>query len=170
MTDYSKSAIYEIRDVLWQELQDSNILDPKNYFADGYSQALVPIIPAQQIPEFNNLLPGKTYLVYDIIQSGVGVGWWMSQETVTFNIVSRDTKEILTINNLIMDIFRRYDQSAKEVNLQISTNSPFRYHFFRFDSSDPIQAFHDEGGLMSGVISITYAYTRELDSNTGRYL
>lgn len=169
MTDYAKVAVYDVRNTLWQELQDANLLDPNNYYADGFSSPLIPIIPAQQVPEFNNLLPGKTYLIYDLIQSGVGVAWWMSQETITFTIVSRDSTEILAISNLITDVFRRYDKTAKDINLQLSSTSPFTFHFFRLDSSDPIQAFHDEGGFMSGIISVTYAYTRELNSNTDRY-
>ena len=169
MTDYKKVAVHDVRNVLWQELQSANLFDPKNYYADGFIEPLVPIIPAQQVPEFNNLLPGKTYLVYDILQSGVGVAWWMSQETITITVVSRDTTEIQTILNFITDVFRRYDQSAKETNLQISTASPYNFHFFRLESADPIQAFHDEGGFMNGIISITYAYTRDLDPVTGRY-
>ena len=169
MTDYQKVALYDVRDMLWKELQDAKLLDPNDYYADGFSTPLIPIIPAQQVPEFNNLLPGKTYLIYDIVQNSVGVAWWMSQETITFTIVSRDSKEILTISNLITDVFRRYDKTAQEVNLQISPTSPFIFRFFRLDSADPVQAFHDEGGFMSGIISITYAYTRELNSNTDRY-
>jgi hypothetical protein len=169
MSDYTKIAVYEVRDIIWKELQDAGILDIKDYYADGFTVPLIPVIPAQQVPEFNNLLPGKTYIIYDILQSGVGVNWWMSQETITLTIVSRDTKETLVIINMLTDIFRRYDRTAKEVNLQISQNSPFRYHFFRLDSADPIQAFHDEGGFMNGIISITYAYTRELNSDTDRY-
>ena len=169
MTDYQKVALYDVRDMLRKELQDAKLLDPNDYYADGFSTPLIPIIPAQQVPEFNNLLPGKTYLIYDIVQNAVGVAWWMSQETITFTIVSRDSKEILTISNLITDVFRRYDKTAQEVNLQISPTSPFIFRFFRLDSADPVQAFHDEGGFMSGIISITYAYTRELNSNTDRY-
>ena len=169
MTDYKKVAVHDVRNVLWQELQDANLFDLNDYYADGFTQPLVPIIPAQQVPEFNNLLPGKTYIIYDILQSGLGVAWWMSQETITLNVVSRSTTEIQTILNFITDVFRRYDQSAKETNLQLSPSTPYNFHFFRLESADPIQAFHDEGGFMNGIISITYAYTRDLDQNTGRY-
>ena len=169
MTIYNKQASADIRRYIWDAIQQEEILNELDYYVENMPLPLVPIIPTQQVPEFNNLLPGKTYLIYDILQNGVGVNWWMSQETITFTIVSRDSTEILTISNLITDVFRRYDKTAKDINLQLSPTSPFIFRFFRLESSDPIQAFHDEGGFMSGIISVTYAYTRELNPDTDRY-
>ena len=170
MTDYSYVASYDVRKVLLKALQDNNLYDPNDYYADGFNTPLQPIIPAQQVPEFNNLLPGKTHIVYDIVQRNTGVQWWMSEETITFDIVSRDQTEIQTIINLITDTFRRYDLSAREFNLALVDNSPYTYHFFRLESADPVQPFAYEGGFMNGIISISYAYTREVDYLTGKYL
>ena len=170
MTDYSYVASYDVRKALLRELQEQGMYDPNDYYADGFIDPLEPVIPAQQVPEFNNLLPGKSYIIYDIVQNHTGVHWWMSEEVITFDVTSRDSAQIQSIVNLITDIFRRYDLSAKDVNLKLSTSSPYVYHYFRLDSSDPVQAFQDEGGFMSGLISITYGYTREVNSETGRYL
>jgi hypothetical protein len=170
MTDYSYVASYDVRKVLWEALQAANILDVNDYYADGFTTPLIPIVPAQQVPEFNNLLPGKTYVIYDIMQRHTGVQWWMSEETITFDVVSRDATEIQTIINFITDVFRRYDLSARDVNSEIVAGSPYRYHFFRLESADPVQAFSNEGGFMNGLISISYSYTREVDMITGKYL
>ena len=168
--DYTKIAFYDIRGVLWQELQNANLLDYNDYYADGFNDGMVPIIPAQEIPEFNNLLPGKTYMVYDIVKKNIGVSWWLDEETATFSVVSRSQNQIQTIINFMVDVFRRYDKSAKEMQLEIAENSPFKFHYFKLDSADPVQAFSDEGGFMLGNISISYASTRDLDPVTGRYL
>ena len=168
MADYSKVAFYDLRKVLWAELQNAELFDINNYYADGFADAMIPIIPAQQIPEFNNLLPGKSYIVYDVSQKAIPVGWWMQEEVATFNIVSRNPHEIQTVINLMIDVFRRYDKSASELQLQISENSPFKFHYLRVESADPVQAFSDEGGFMNGMISIGYGYTRDLDPVTGR--
>lgn len=167
--DYTKVAAYDVRNVLWSELQAANLLDPNNYMGDGFVKPLVPIIPAQQVPEFNNMLPGKTYIIYDIVKNHTGVTWWMDEETITLNVVSINPAEIQTIINFIIDIFRRYDKSAKEVNLQLSSTSPFIFRYFRLETADPVQPFVNEGGIMNAGVSITYAYTRDLDPNTGRY-
>lgn len=169
MTDYKYVASYDVRKVLWDQLKSYNILDEQDYYADGFNNALVPIIPTQQIPEFNNNLPGKTYITYDILQKHTGVQWWMSEESITFGITSTDGNKIQEISNFIMDLFRRYDLSAREVNLKLVSASPYTYHLFHLDSADPVQPFKDEGGFMTGTITISYAYTREVNEN-GRYI
>jgi hypothetical protein len=170
MTNYKYVASYDVRKMLLNELQAHNLYDPNDYYADGFENSLDPIIPAQQVPEFNNLLPGKTYIIYDIVQRYTSTQWWMSEETITFDITSRNQSEIQTIINFITDVFRRFDLAARDVNLTLSPSSPYIYHYFKLESADPVQAFQDEGGFMSGIISITYGYTREVDSSTGRYL
>jgi hypothetical protein len=167
--NYKYVASYDVRKALLQELQGKGLIDLNDYIADGFNVPLEPVIPAQQVPEFNNLLPGKTYIIYDIMQSNMGTQWWLSEETITFDVVSRDQAEIQTIINLATDLFRRYDLTAKDVNLSLSANSPYVYHYFKIDSADPVQPFANEGGFMNGLISITYSYTREVDVLTGRY-
>lgn len=167
--DYKYVASYDIRKALLNELQNKEIININEYIADGFNLPLEPVIPAQQVPEFNNLLPGKTYIIYDVAQRNMGVQWWLSEETITFDIVSRDPAEIQTIINIAVDLFRRYDLSAREINLSLSSNSPYVYHYFRIESADPVQAFSNEGGFMNGMISIAYSYTREVDYLTGRY-
>ena len=170
MTDYTYVASYDVRSVLWEELQAAGILNKNDYMADGFNEPLVPIIPAQQIPEFNNLLPGATYITYNIVQKNYGVQWWMSHESMIFEIISRDAKQIQTITNFMVDLFRRYDLSAKDINIQLTPNSPYQFFFFKIETTDPIQPFTDEGGYMSGDITINYSYTRTVDEITGRML
>ena len=170
MTDYKYVAAYDINKVFLSELESKGLINLQNYNADGFDTPLVPIIPAQQVPEFNNLLPGKPYIVYDVMQRPVDTQWWMSEETITYGVTSRDASEIQTMINLATDMFRRFDLSAQDVNLTLVAGSPYKYYYFKIESADPIQAFHDEGGFMTGNISILYSYSREVDSTTGRYL
>jgi len=172
--DYSYVAAFDVRNAMWAELQNAGLLNSEDYMADGFNYPLVPIIPSQQVPEFNNLLPGKTYMTYDIIQKPVGPQWWISEETMVMQIISRSNSEILTIINFLTDLFRRYDLSALDVNsLAQSNNSPFKFFNFRIESANPVQPFIDEGGFMSGDFSFIYTYTRSVDqgpNNTGRYI
>ena len=62
--DYSRVAVYDVRNAMWLELQNANLFNSRDYTAEGFNDPLVPIIPSQQVPEFNNLLPGKTYITY----------------------------------------------------------------------------------------------------------
>jgi len=172
--DYSKVAVSDVRNAIWTELQNAGLFHASDYTATGFTSPLVPIIPSQQVPEFNNLLPGKTYITYDIVQKNHGVQWWLSDESMIMQIVSRNNTQILTIANFLTDLFRRYEQSAADVNAERMAGSPFRFLFFRLESANPVQPFIDEGGFMSGDIAIGYTYTREVDegttTNTGRYI
>lgn len=168
--DYTKLASYDIRKVILKELSQAKLLDLKTYIADGFSSPLEPIIPAQQVPEFNNLLPGKTYIIYDVMQKGKGVQWWVLEESMTLEITSTSTEEVQTIINFLVDLFRRYDLSATTINLDLDQTSPFKFLWARLESADPIQAFQTEGGFMTGMLTVHYAYTRETDALTGRYL
>lgn len=170
MTDYTIVAAYDIRNAIWSELQNKGIFDINDYYPDNFAEPLIPIIPGQQIPELNNLLPGKDFITYDIAQKRINSQWWVTNETMTFMIVSRDNARIITTINFLTDLFRRYDLSAKDINLQLSDGSPFNFLAFTVESSDPIQPFTDEGGYMSGQLTIGYSYTRDItDPYTGKF-
>lgn len=170
-TDYTKVASYDVRAFLWAQLQAAGLMSLSSYTADGFTTPLVPIIPAQQVPEFNNLLPGKTYFVYDVAQRHArNTNFWMFEESMTLEITSRDSAEIQTLTNFIIDLFRRYEKTATDVNVSLVAGSKFKYLWFALESADPVQSFQNEGGFMNGVITISYAYTREVDADTGRYL
>jgi len=171
--DYSRIAAFDIRNAMWEELQNAEIFNSNDYMAEGFNYPLVPIIPSQQVPEFNNLLPGKTYITYDIVQKPYGVQWWISDENMVMQIVSRSNSEIITISNFLTDLFRRYERSALDINSQRTAGSPFRFLYIKLESANPIQPFMDEGGFMSGDFSINYTYTRDVDqgnSDSGRYI
>jgi hypothetical protein len=169
--DYTKVASYDVRSFLWSQLQSSGLFNAATYTADGFTTPLIPILPAQQVPEFNNLLPGKTYIIYDVAQSHArNTNFWMFEESMTFEITSRNPTEIQTIVNFFIDLFRRYEKSATDINVTLVAGSKFNFLWFAVDSADPVQSFQNEGGFMNGVVTIRYAYTREIDGGTGRYL
>ena len=90
MTDYKILAAAEIRKYIWDNIKEAEILDENDYYADGFNTALIPIIPTQQVPEFNNLLPGKTYLIYDFEIKTIPVQWWMTEESMTITTISQN--------------------------------------------------------------------------------
>ena len=89
--DYSKVAVFDVRNAMWASLQSAGILNSNDYVAEGFTTPLIPIIPSQQVPEFNNLLPGKPYITYDIIQRNYGVQWWVSEESMIMQIISSNS-------------------------------------------------------------------------------
>jgi len=168
MTDYNKLASANIRAYIWQKIQDAGLLDINNYYADGFDEALVPIIPTQQVPEFNNLLPGKPYLIYDFEVKTIPVQWWMTDEMMTLAIFSQDYELINRITNLMNDLFRRYDESAADVNSFLAGDTQFIFHHILIDSIFSPEPYSAEGDFQTGQVVISYSYSRKTDGK-GRF-
>lgn len=160
MTDYSKIASADMRQFIWDQILLSEILDENDYYADGFSESLIPIIPTQQVPEFNNLLPGKTYLIYDFEVRQVPAQWWMTEETMTISIMSQNYDVVNELSNLLHDLFRRYDESAVDINGYFEGESDFIYHHLSIDSIMSPEPFSTEGDYVIGSVAFTYSYSR----------
>ena len=168
MADYSQLAVYDLNTYLWQKLQDANLLDRNNYYADGFDSYLIPIVPAQQIPEFNNMLPGMAYIVYDYEVKPTMENWWITEEIITYSVVSQDYEQINKILNFMSDTFRRHDSTAKDINRYLNNNTQFEYHYSYIDKIISPEKFRQEGGFMLGVADICISYARKLD-DSGRF-
>jgi hypothetical protein len=168
-TDYTKLAVYDINAFLWQKLQDAGLFNSSDYYVDSFGTSLVPIIPAQQIPEFNNQLPGKSYIIYDYEVKPTVEHWWITEEIITYTIVSQNYDKLNQTLNFIQDTLRRYDDTAKDLNKYLyGSDTPFDYHFIYTDRILSPQHFQNEGGFMMGEAVICISYARHLD-NTGRF-
>jgi hypothetical protein len=170
MATYSSLAIGNLRSYVWSILQSENLLSSSDYYADGFDSYLIPIIPAQQMPEFNNLLPGKTYLVYDYEVKKGRENWWISEEDMTISIISTSYDKINTILNCLFDYFRRFDDSANDLQEYLNTNqlNDFNFHLLYVDSIISPEPFDKEGNFQVGQIKICYGYSRDLNSS-GRF-
>lgn len=168
MTVYSQIASADVRSYIWQKIQDAGLLDIQDYYADGFDDALIPIIPAQEIPEFNNLLPGQTYLIYDFEVKPVPVQWWMTEEGMSISVISQNYEKVNEITNLMHDLFRRYDESAKDVNDYLGSTSSFIFHHTMIDSIMSPEPFSSEAGYQIGTVSFSYNYSRKTPAN-GRF-
>jgi hypothetical protein len=168
MPNYVIHPVYDVNKYTWNQLKINNILRESDYIADGFDQPLVPIIPAQQIPEFNNLLPGQTYLIYDYEDMPGQENWWISNQLITYTIVSPNHDTITQIMALLKDSFRRHDESAKDLNKYPDVSGYYDFHYISIDSSISPQHFSSEGGFMMGEVKLYVSYARHLDSN-GRY-
>jgi hypothetical protein len=168
MANYNIHPVYDINAYLWKKILDNQILNTNDYLADGFTNYLIPIVPAQQIPEFNNLLPGQTYLIYDYEEMPAQENWWISNQIITYSIVSPNNDKINQIVAMIKDVFRRFDDSAKDVNSYSGKSGYYDFHYINVDSVLSPQHFSNEGGFMMGEIKLHISYTRKLDSS-GRY-
>lgn len=165
---YSPLAINDLRKYLWKSLTDSQLIDPYDYYVDTMSSNLVPIIPAQQVPEFVNLLRGKTFIIYEYKTFPSPVQWWMTEERATFYIDTPNYDLSNKILNLFQDLFRRYDESAKEINDYLGADSEFIFHNTLVGSVESAAPTKAEGDFQEAIVEIEYVYSRKTEAN-GRF-
>jgi len=168
MADYTQNARYVINSFLWEELKDNNVLNENDYRPDGFTKSIIPIVPSQELPEFNNLLPNKTYLLYDYEIEGYSDDWFICEESMIYSIISTDYSKISQITELMIDLFRRVDVSGKDVQLFNPKDDLIKFYSVSLEGASSPTPFESEGSTMIGQVQISYKYSRVLGDN-GRF-
>jgi hypothetical protein len=167
MTNYGLDAMYEVRKHLWQELLSNNIIDQNDYYSDNLGESIIPIIPVQQAPEMNQFLSGKTHIVYDKIGSTYEENWLICCEKISFTIYSVDFAEINVIRNMMMDVFRRMDDSARDLNRSRSTDKIIFHNTLILEMS-PTEPSTELAGFLAADVILEVKYSRTVGQN-GRF-
>lgn len=168
MANYKNLAVNDINSYIWDQIKENNLLSSNDYYVESFMDNVIPIVPSQQIPEFNNLLPGKPYLVYDYETKPTMENWWVTEEILYITVISTDYDQINQIMNMISDTFRRYDDSASDINSFLNNATDFKFHYLYLDGVSSPEPFKREGAYLVGQVTICYSYSRDLDSN-GRF-
>jgi hypothetical protein len=165
--DYKIDAMFELRKFLWKELKAANIFDPYNYYSDNLGTEIIPVIPVQQSPELDQFLNGKKHIVYDKIGLSYEENWMICCEKILFTLYSTDITEIYEIRNLMTDLFRRMDQSARDANKAKETNKLI-FHSIHIVETSPIEPSTELKGFLSTDVILEVKYSRTTDSQ-GRF-
>ena len=165
--DYKIDAMFELRKFLWEELKLAGIFKSKDYYSDNINSEIIPIIPVQQVPEIDQFLNGKKHIVYDKIGMSFEDIWLIACEKVLFTIYSTDVTDVYEIRNLIMDLFRRMDDSAKDLNNSRQTDKII-FHSVHVVETSPIEPSMELKGFMSTDVILEVKYSRTTGPN-GRF-
>ena len=165
--DYKIDAMFELRKFLWTQLKLSGLFDQEDYYSDNLGSEIIPIIPVQQLPEMDQFLSGKKHIIYDKIGLSYEENWLICCEKVLFTIYSTDVTEIYEIRNLMTDLFRRMDESAKDVN-SLKTTNKLIFHNVMIVETTPIEPSLEIQGFLSTDVILEVKYSRVTDS-LGRF-
>lgn len=176
MVNYSKDAVVEIRNYLWYKIKEDGILLEQDYF-DGNGNIIVPLIPVQQVPEMTSFFLGptsanednKTHLVYDKIGISYEENWVICTEQVVFTIYAIDYSKITTMRNYMMDLFRRMDESARDINIWPDKSPEFKFHSIHISDISPTQPSQEIQGFLASEVVLEIKYSRHADV-TGRFI
>lgn len=169
MANYELDASIEIRKYLWDQILTIGILEADDYYSDNLGESIVPIIPVQQAPEMNQFLSGKTHIVYDKVGMSYEDNWMICCEQILFTIYSTDVSEINQIRNFMTDLFRRMDDSAKDINLWSGVSDKFKFYSIFVAEISPTAPSEEVQGFLSSDVILEVKYARISDVN-GRFL
>jgi hypothetical protein len=165
--DYKIDAMFELRKFLWTQLKLAGMFDQNDYYSDNLGTEIIPIVPVQQLPEMDQFLNGKKHIVYDKIGLSYEENWLICCEKVLFTIYSTDVTEIYEMRNLMTDLFRRMDESAKDVNASKTSNNLIFYSIHITETS-PIEPSQELQGFLSADVILEVKYSRVTD-RLGRF-
>jgi hypothetical protein len=166
--DYKADIMLDLRKYLWAQLKSNSIFTATDYYSDNIGQEIVPIIPVQQSPEMNQFLSGKKHIVYDKIGLSYEDNWAICCEQILFTIYSTDVSEINEIRNLMTDLFRRMDDSARDANAYSGISQKFKFFSIFVADISPTAPSEELAGFLSADVILEVKYARHLDT-TGRF-
>jgi len=167
--NYKLDVMFEIRKYLWDNLVNYKIFDEDDYYSDNLGQNIIPIIPVQQSAEMNHFLSGKKHVVYDKVGLSYEDNWLICCEQILFTAYATDVQDISEIRNVMTDLFRRMDDSAKDINRSGLVNDKFKFHSVHIADISPTAPSEEIQGFLSSDITLEVKYSRITDKD-GRFL
>jgi len=166
--NYKLDAMFELRKFLWEKISTAGVFDEDEYYSDNVGSTVIPVIPVQQAAEMNQFLSGKKHIVYDKIGLSYEDNWLICCEQILFTIYSTDVSEINEIRNFMLDLFRRMDDSARDVNKWVDLSNKFKFHSIFVADISPTAPSEELQGFLSADVILEIKYSRITD-NVGRF-
>jgi hypothetical protein len=168
-TNYKLDSTIELRKYLWDQMTTIGIFDAEEYYSDNLDSTIIPIIPVQQSPELNQFLSGKKHIVYDKVSMSYDTLWMICTEQILFTIYSTDISEINEIRNFMVDLFRRMDEAARDVNRWNGVSEQFKFHSIYISDLSATTPSEELLGFLSSDVVLEVKYSRVIDTE-GRFV
>jgi len=166
--NYKLDSANEMRKFLWREFEAEGIFEATDYYSDNIGETIIPIIPVQQQPELNQFLNGKKHIVYDKTNMTYESNWLVCTEKMQFTLYAVDVADINEMRNFIIDLFRRMDESARDINNFMGNSSLIRFHTIYMSDISPIAPSEELQGFLSADVILEVKYSRDVDPS-GRF-
>ncbi len=170
MTDYRTMGAHQMNKWLWSKLQDFEYKPGvKAFSAYGTGTGkknLTPIIPTQQQPQFLDIAGGAPFLVYNYIISAYASEWWLCREQCAYVIYDNDEERLRAIHGYMVDLLRRMDWTARDINSSPTTDGRFDFKYVQLTSASGPDEFSTEGGRTGAMVVVNYEYTMELKTDS----
>lgn len=153
----SISGIHIINKWLWTYLKNTDM------FSGDYG-GIVPIIPSEQTPELVGIPSGLPFIVYNYKTNTGFNDYWTYTEVAALMIYDYQEPRMRDIRNFIMNITKRLDDTARDINAFNDFNANGIIFNYVKASAAASTAPDQEGGRMGTMITLRYDYTRQIDA------
>ena len=168
-THITVAPVYLLIDYAYAVL---NANDPETWDKTKYDN-LIPIIPLNEEPEFSEFDGPR--IIYEYSLQARGSAYYRGRGSVTFAIRDHNYRRLTRAMNILDESLGREDESARDVNefADLLANRPvnpvpFNISFGHIgisfaESGTPEE---EEGGMMVGVVNVSFDYFTEYSINT----
>lgn len=176
MADYTVAGAHQINKWLWEKLRTfeykPNTKAFKDYKDSGNNTGYVitPIVPGHQWPQMSDITKNRSpYIVYNYITSGSSSDWWVTREQCAYVIYDSDEQRLRGIQAYMIDLLRRVDWTARDLNFSPKVSNDFDFKFVQLTSSSGPDEFKvtTEQNLQGAMVVIDYEYTVNMHSSEG---
>jgi len=173
-TEYGTVGAHQINKWLWTKLKDfqypaglsrTPVKAFKAYGAEVGQKNLIPIVPTQQQPQLLDISGGAPFIVYNYIVSSYASEWWLTREQCAYVIYDNDEARLRAIQGYMIDLLRRMDWTARDVNASPMIDRRFDFKYVQLTSASGPDEFSSEGGRQGAMVVINYEYTMDMQTN-----
>ena len=165
MVNYKSSAHNDVTKYLWSRLISSGVIVAADYIVPELGVTLVPIVPVQEVPELANHIDAKPYIVYSVMTTASDVGngdeWWFERDELTLAVYAPNIGKLQEITNCIKASFRKYDQTARQIEATAGISGLFYFYSGSVDWTELSGEATQESGRAVAEIQVCYNYTRK---------
>lgn len=166
MTKYDLNGVHVLNKFIWASLVEAGLMSDADY------SGLVPIIPTQQVPVFNDMASGKPFIVYTYMVASYDVDLWANVEQVTYRIFSDNERRLRQVTNFLIDLCKRHDWTASDVNSWLDNSTlpadgddrKFDFKYVQVVGATSAEPSSQEGGRQDSSVTVRMAFTHDTDS------
>lgn len=176
-SNYRTTGVHQLNKWLWSRL--ATLPYKGGYAFEKYAGSpasgpvpLVPIIPNQQLPEFNEIAGGAPFLVYNYTDLDPGSEWFTHTQSAAYVIYDDDEERLRAIHTYMVDLLRRMDWTAQEVNDYFMKNTEPGTNADAFDFKTVFvttavgpEPFEQQGGRQGALVVARIMFTHDLQDN-----
>lgn len=169
MTAITVAPVYVLIDYAYAVL---NANDPEVWDKTKY-EGLIPIVPLNEEPELSEFSGPR--IIYEFSNQETGSMHFRGRGSMTFAIRDHNYRRLTRAMNILQESLGRFDESARDVNeftdaLRNRVINPVDFDIsfghIRVSFAESGTPEEEEGGMMVGVVNVSYSYFVEYDINT----